>query len=146
MSSRSRKRTTQVVEQHSSQESTSSAGAGVSTPAQQHAGRSPGRGARPPSPTTISRIHEKQELAGLNDRLAMYIDRVRELETANSKLTRQIRTYEESSTTEVSSLKSIYEGELSDARKLLDDLAREKAKLQISLGKAEAEAKDYREK
>ena len=73
----------------------------ASTPVQSPA-RSPGRGGRPPSPIMISRLEEKNELAGLNDRLASYIDRVRSLETENSRLTRLITTQEETVTREVS--------------------------------------------
>ncbi|KAF1631215.1 Lamin-B1, partial [Eudyptes filholi] len=39
-----------------------------------------------PSPTRISRLQEKEELRQLNDRLAVYIDKVRSLETQNSAL------------------------------------------------------------
>ena len=36
----------------------------------------------------VSRVQEKNELASLNDRLAAYIERVRQLETENARLTR----------------------------------------------------------
>jgi lamin B len=45
---------------------------------------------RPPSPIMSSRAQEKQDLANLNDRLASYIDRVRKLESENSRLTKQV--------------------------------------------------------
>ena len=105
---------------------------------------SPGR--RPPSPVMIARVQEKQELASLNDRLAAYIDRVRQLETDNSRLVRQVQTQEETVTREVSNIKGLYETELSDARRLLDETAKQKAKLQIEVGKYKADAAEFREK
>ncbi|XP_014486607.1 PREDICTED: lamin-C-like isoform X2 [Dinoponera quadriceps] len=91
-------------------------------------GRRPGS---PLSPTRYSRLQEKQELQNLNDRLACYIEKVRYLETENSRLTREVQTTQETVTREVSNIKSMYEHELSDARKLLDETARERAKLEI---------------
>ena len=138
MSSRMKRKTAQS----SSQGETSTAEE-MSTPAQQ--ARSPGR-FRPPSPTTISRIHEKDELAGLNDRLATYIDKVRQLENENDRLVRQIQTTESTVSRETSKIKGLYEGELADARKLLDETARDKARLQIDVGKLQAELKEMKDK
>lgn len=42
-----------------------------------------------------SRLAEKRELGGLNDRLVAYIERVRQLEGENNKLTLYIRHVEE---------------------------------------------------
>lgn len=108
-------------------------------------GRSPGR-MRPPSPTMISRIQEKQELAGLNDRLAQYIDRVRFLENENQQLSTQVRSVEETISRERTNIKALYEAELAEARKLLDDLAKEKARLQIDADKYKTDAEEWKEK
>ncbi|XP_071997666.1 lamin-B1 [Engystomops pustulosus] len=89
----------------------------------------------PLSPTRISRLQEKEELRHLNDRLAVYIDKVRSLETENSVLQLQVTEREEVRSREVTGLKDLYETELADARRTLDDTARERAKLQIELGK-----------
>ncbi|KAL0111738.1 hypothetical protein PUN28_013139 [Cardiocondyla obscurior] len=91
-------------------------------------GRRPGS---PLSPTRYSRLQEKQDLQNLNDRLACYIEKVRHLETENSRLSREVQTTQETVTREVSNIKAMYEHELSDARKLLDDTSRERAKLEI---------------
>ncbi|NXF11433.1 LMNB1 protein, partial [Smithornis capensis] len=95
--------------------------------------------AMPHSPTRMSRLQEKEELRRLNDRLAVYIDKVRSLETENSALQLQATQREEVCGREVSGLKAIYEAELADARRTLDDTARERAKLQIELGKIRTE-------
>ncbi len=109
-------------------------------------GKSPSRRDRPPSPVAISRLAEKNELASLNDRLAAYIDRVRFLETENSQLTKQIRAQEETVTRERTNVKVLFEKELADARKLLDELSKEKAKLQIEVGKYKTEADEWKDK
>ncbi|XP_037958239.1 lamin Dm0 [Teleopsis dalmanni] len=91
------------------------------------------RPSSPLSPTRHSRLQEKAELQNLNDRLACYIDRVRNLETENARLSIEVQTSRETVSREATNIKSIYENELCDARRLLDDTAREKAKLEIDL-------------
>lgn len=76
-------------------------------------------------------MQEKVELQNLNDRLAIYIEKVRYLETENSRLTREVQTTHDTVTREVSSIKAMYDTELTDARKLLDETHKEKAKLEI---------------
>lgn len=100
----------------------------------------------PLSPTRISRLQEKADLQNLNDRLAAYIDRVRQLELENNRLNVQVETIQESVHKEVVSMKGLYEQELEDARKLLDDTAKEKAQLQIDVGKLKTENEDLRMK
>lgn len=82
-----------------------------------------------------TREEEKQELQHLNDRLATYIDRVKALEAENSKLTTQITTTKDTVEREVDNVKKMYETELDDARRLLDDTAKEKARQQIANSK-----------
>ncbi|PVD37822.1 hypothetical protein C0Q70_00424 [Pomacea canaliculata] len=103
---------------------------------------SPRRRERPPSPARTTRQQEQEELQGLNDRLANYIDRVRHLESENSRLCTQIQSTEEVIKREVSSVKNLYETELADARRLLDETAREKAKVQIEANKYKTDYED----
>ncbi|KAG9355016.1 hypothetical protein JZ751_001729 [Albula glossodonta] len=112
--------------------------AATSTPAGQRIGTR-ATAASPLSPTRISRLQEKEELRNLNDRLAVYIDKVRSLESENSVLQLQITEREEVRTRELTGIKSLYETELADARRSLDDIAKERAKLQIELGKINSE-------
>lgn len=100
----------------------------------------------PLSPTRISRLQEKQQLRDLNDRLAVYIDKVRSLESENEVLLLQINTREEDQSREVTSLKALYEAELADARKSLDDSSKERAWLQIELGKSRADHEQLQQK
>ena len=101
---------------------------------------------RPSSPTVLSRLQEKNELAGLNDRLALYIEKVRSLETENSRLTKIVSSQETTQTTDVSKIKAMYEDELKTARKLLDDISKEKASLQIENYNVKAELNDLKTK
>ncbi|XP_046437575.1 lamin Dm0-like [Daphnia pulex] len=93
----------------------------------------------PLSPTRLTRLQEKVELQNLNDRLANYIDRVRQLESENNRLTLQITTTQDTISREVTSVRGSYEKELSDTRQLLDETAKEKARLQLEAGRARAE-------
>ncbi|XP_005094526.1 lamin-B1 [Aplysia californica] len=103
--------------------------------------RSGGLG-RPPSPARLSRIQEQEELQGLNDRLAAYIDKVRSLEAENSRLALQVRSTEEVVKREVTSVKTLYESELAELRRLLDETSKEKARLQIEANKYKTDYED----
>ncbi|XP_062130271.1 lamin-C isoform X1 [Drosophila sulfurigaster albostrigata] len=87
----------------------------------------------PTSPTRTTRLQEKAELQHLNDRLACYIDRMRNLENENGRLTQELHIAQETVNRETSNIKAVYEKELAAARKLLDETAKEKAKLEIDI-------------
>lgn len=100
----------------------------------------------PLSPTRITRLQEKQQLRDLNDRLAVYIDKVRSLESENQVLHLQISEKEEVRSRELSGVKTLYETELADARRSLDDSSKERAWLQIELGKIRSEHEQLQQK
>ncbi|KAI5934692.1 Lamin-B1 [Manis javanica] len=110
----------------------------TATPVPPRAGSRASCPATPLSPTRLSLLQEK-ELRDLNDRLAVYIDQARCLDTENSALQLQVTEREEVRGRELTGLKALYETELADACGALDDTGRERTKLQIDLGKIKAE-------
>jgi len=101
---------------------------------------------RSPSPVVISRVEEKNQLASLNDRLAVYIDRVRRLEADNERLTKITSETEENTRREVNSLKGMYDAELAEARRLLDQVAKDKAKFQLDVGRFQSQLQELQAK
>ncbi|XP_051737152.1 lamin L3 isoform X1 [Ctenopharyngodon idella] len=85
------------------------------------------------SPTRLTRLQEKEDLRHLNDRLANYIERVRQLENDKSSMQLLLEEKEESTVREVGNVRRLYETELADARKSLDATANERARIQIEL-------------
>ncbi|EDO37225.1 predicted protein [Nematostella vectensis] len=103
-------------------------------------------GSSPPGSAKFTRAQEKAELQHLNDRLATYIDRVKNLEQENSKLRSEVTVSRKTVEREVDSMKSLYETELADARRLLDETAKEKAKQQIESSKNSNDAQEFKNK
>jgi len=113
-----------------------------STPAAARPHRSPS----PLSPTKISRTEEKKQLGQLNSRLAAYIEKVRSLELENGRLEQQVSSIEETRTREITSVRGMYDKELSHARKALDETAKDKAKFEIEAERHKTNAQEMKGK
>ena len=124
--------------------------------------------ARSPSPMRMTRQQEKEELGSLNDRLATIIERNRNLELENSRLTTQIHEFNgtctcllsrwrhpfhqsrsrtapiESSKRDMTSVHELYNKELEDLRKALDVSANALAQHKIDNGRMRAELDEAR--
>jgi len=86
-----------------------------------------------PSPTWLSRLKEKVNLQGLNDRFAAYIVKVHRLEAEKNRLAVQITALQNTISTEVSSVRCFYEKQLEEFQQTLYKTAREKAKFHLEL-------------
>lgn len=96
------------------------------------------------SPAKISRMQERDELGHLNNRLSVYIERVKNLEAENASLSAEIETTKVRTENEVNNLKNMYENELNDARKMLDETSMEKARIQLESGRNASIVAEYK--
>ena len=87
-------------------------------------------------------MKEKEELQHLNDRFVTYINRVRRLRDEKDRLNVTIEHMQTTTQEESGAVKRIFEKELQDARLLIDETAKEKARYQILATKNEDRVKD----
>ena len=83
------------------------------------------------SPARRTRLQEKEELAYLNDRFANYVEQVRNLRESNLRYEYELKTTKDQLGRETEDVKRLFEAELQDARSLIDETAREKARQQL---------------
>lgn len=94
------------------------------------------------SPGRRTRLQEKEELQHLNDRFITYIDRVRKLRDEQQRLNVTLEQIQTTTEEESVSIKRVFEQELQDARLLIDETAKEKARFQILASKNEERVRE----
>lgn len=85
-----------------------------------------------PESSRLTRKEEKQTLQNLNNRLAGYIDKVRQLQRDNAKLNKQIKHIEEYQSKEVTNVKQLYDQEIDSLKDALDGLSRQYNQLKVA--------------
>jgi len=93
-----------------------------------------------------SREREKKDMQDLNERFASYIEKVRFLEAQNRKLADELEKLKTKWGKETSAIKAMYQAELDEARRLLDDNEKDKAKLEIKVSSLEEMVDELRHK
>lgn len=89
-----------------------------------------------------TREQEKKDMRDLNERFANYIEKVRFLEAQNKKLGNELDELRSKWGKETTHIKQMYEAELAEARKLIDDLSRDKAALEIKMSSMQEQFSD----
>ncbi|CAH1785440.1 unnamed protein product [Owenia fusiformis] len=93
-----------------------------------------------------NRAQEKKDMQDLNERLAGYIEKVRFLEAQNRKLASELEQLKTKWGKATADIKAMYQKELDEARKLLDNSEKEKAALQIKVSTLEQSIEELRQK
>uniref|UniRef100_UPI0037E93795 internexin neuronal intermediate filament protein, alpha b n=1 Tax=Semicossyphus pulcher TaxID=241346 RepID=UPI0037E93795 len=93
----------------------------------------------------IIRTNEKEQMQGLNDRFAMFIDKVRNLEQHNKVLETELTALRQRQT-EPSRLAELYQQEIRELRSQLDELNGEKSQLMIERDSIEDDLQKFRGK
>ena len=93
-----------------------------------------------------ARQTEKKDMQDLNERFASYIEKVRFLEAQNRKLADELDKLKSKWGKETTAIKAMYQAELDEARRLLDDAEKDKAKLEIRCSSMEEVIDELRAK
>lgn len=91
------------------------------------------------------RSNEKEQLQGLNDRFAGYIDRVHYLEQQNREIEAEIQALRQKQASH-SKLSDVYDQELSELRSMLEQIHHEKAQVQLDSDHLEEDIQRLKER
>uniref|UniRef100_A0A3P8XH60 IF rod domain-containing protein n=1 Tax=Esox lucius TaxID=8010 RepID=A0A3P8XH60_ESOLU len=93
----------------------------------------------------IIRTNEKEQMMGLNDRFAMFIEKVRNLEQHNKVLETELMTLRQRQT-EPSRLADLYQQEIRELRSQLDEVSGEKSQILVERDNIEEDLQKLRGK
>jgi len=93
-----------------------------------------------------SREREKKDMQDLNERFASYIEKVRFLEAQNRRLADELDKLKAKWGKETTQIKSMFQAELDEARRLLDDAIRDKARLEIRVASLEEQLQEINQR
>lgn len=94
------------------------------------------------SPSKRTRLQEKAQLSGLNNRLAAYIEKVRSLEAENAALSMRIQRIETEDRKEEKDVAAAWKKKCDELRNLVDSLSADKTRLEVTRNKAVHEITD----
>lgn len=94
----------------------------------------------------VGRERDKKDMQDLNERFASYIEKVRFLEAANRKLSDELETLQARWGRETTQVKAMFEEELKEARRLLDESDKERTRLDIKVNFVEEQNDELRSK
>jgi hypothetical protein len=93
-----------------------------------------------------SRDKEKKDMQDLNERFASYIEKVRFLEAQNRKLDGELEKLKSKWGKETTQIKGLYQAELDEAKRLLEEAQKEKSRLEMRIAALEDQLANLRSK
>jgi len=93
-----------------------------------------------------TRDKEKKDMQDLNERFANYIEKVRFLEAQNRKLGDELEKLKSKWGIQTTQIKAMYETELAEAKRLIDEAEKEKARLEQRVAALEEQLEELRQK
>jgi len=99
-----------------------------------------------PESSRLNREGEKKSLQNLNNRLAGYIDRVRQLQQDNQRLNNLVEKYEKHESEETIKIKKVYDNQIEDLKTALDTMDRQFNELKINENSLHQENADMKNK
>jgi len=93
-----------------------------------------------------ARDKEKKDMQDLNERFASYIEKVRFLEAQNKRLADELEKLKAKWGIQTTHIKAMYETELAEAKRLIDEAEKERAKLEQRVAALEEQLEELRRK